>query len=156
MLIGLISDTHNLLRPQVFGAFEGVGHIIHAGDVGDPDILDALRAIAPVTAVWGNTDSWEVVSVLPEIATVELEGLRITVLHGHRLGHPTGDRLAEAYPDTDLVVFGHSHQPEISRRGKTMAVNPGSAGPGRFKLPVTVAIAEITDGSLTARLVELL
>lgn len=142
MKIGLISDTHGLLRPEVFGAFEGVDHILHAGDVGDPDILVALGAVAPVTAVWGNTDGWEIRERVPEIAVVDLGGLRIVVAHGHRWGSPTPERAAAAHPDADLVVFGHSHRAVVRRVGSVLAANPGSAGPVRFGLPVTVARAE--------------
>ena len=155
MRIGLISDTHDLLRPEVFDVFAGVDHIIHAGDVGSPDILVSLRAIAPVTAVVGNTDSWQLANELPQVATVEIGGLNVTVLHGHRLGRPNAERVADTYPDADLVVFGHSHQPEILRRGRTLIVNPGSAGPARFSLPVTLAIVEVGPAGVTAELVQL-
>jgi uncharacterized protein len=156
MLLGLISDTHGLLRPEVLTAFQRVDHIIHAGDVGDPDILMTLRGIAPVTAVWGNTDGWEVASALPEVARVELGGAAVVVVHGQQYGRPTAEKLADAHPDSDLVVFGHSHQPEILRHNGVLAVNPGSAGPARFTLPVTVALATIAEEGITARLVDLL
>ena len=115
MLIGLISDTHGLLRAEVFSAFEKVDHIIHAGDVGDPDILIELEAIAPVTAVWGNVDHGELRGRLPEIARVELAGKSIVVVHGQQFGSPTPARVAGAHPDADLVVFGHSHVPVVER-----------------------------------------
>mgnify|MGYP006144682437 FL=1 len=156
MKIGIISDTHGLLRAQVFQAFEGVEHILHAGDVGDPDILTALEAVAPVTAVWGNVDGWEVRSRVPEVARLELAGVRIAILHGMQLGSPTPQKAAAAHPDAGLVVFGHSHRPVIQQVGPTLAVNPGSAGPRRFKDPVTVAIAEIENGSVQARLIDLI
>jgi putative phosphoesterase len=155
MLVGLISDTHGLLRPEVFAAFEGVGHILHAGDVGDPDILTELATIAPVTAVWGNTDEWDLRARLPAIARIELAGLAVTVLHGHQHGMPTAAALAQAYSDAGLVVFGHSHKPEMYRTGGTLAVNPGSAGPVRFKLPVTVAMARLGEGDVEAELISL-
>jgi uncharacterized protein len=155
MRIGIISDTHGLLRAQVFEVFEGVEHIVHAGDVGNGDILTELEAIAPVTAVWGNVDGWEIRKRVPEVARVELGGVRIVVVHGMQLGSPTPEKAAAAHPDAGLVVFGHSHRPVIRQVGPVLAVNPGSAGPRRFKDPVTVAIAELEDGRATARLVDL-
>ena len=153
MLIGIISDTHGLLRPQVFTAFEGVEHILHAGDVGPPDLLAELEAIAPVTAVWGNTDGFDVRERVPEEAHLELAGVRIVVVHGQQFGSPTPALVAAAYPDAGLVVFGHSHQPVIRRVGEVLAVNPGSAGPRRFRHPVCVALAELEAGRVEARLV---
>lgn len=155
MKIGIISDTHGLLRAQVFEVFEGVEHILHAGDVGDPDILTALEAVAPVTAVWGNVDGWEVRARVPEVARLELAGVPIAILHGMQLGSPTPQKAAAAHPDAGLVVFGHSHRPVIHQVGPTLAVNPGSAGPRRFKDLVTVAIAEIDGGTVRANLIDL-
>ncbi|MBV9773071.1 MAG: metallophosphoesterase family protein [Gemmatimonadetes bacterium] len=155
MKVGIISDTHGLLRPEVFTVFEGVEHILHAGDVGPADLLTELEAIAPVTAVWGNTDGWEARGRVPEVARVELEGVRVTVVHGMQVGSPTPARIAAAYPDAELVVFGHSHRPVIERVGTLLAVNPGSAGRQRFRDPVTVALAELSAGGVSARLVEL-
>lgn len=156
MKIGLISDTHGLLRPEVFERLRGVEHILHAGDVGPADLLTELEAIAPVTAVWGNTDDWDVRDRVPEVATVELAGVRVVVVHGQQFGSPTPAKVAAAHPEAGLVVFGHSHQPVIERVGAALAVNPGSAGPRRFRLPVTVAIAELDGGSVEAHLVPLL
>jgi putative phosphoesterase len=155
MKIGIISDTHGLLRAEVFEAFDGVEHILHAGDVGDPGILDELAAIAPVTAVWGNVDGFDVRKRTTEIAEIELAGARVVVLHGMQLGAPTPEKAAAAHPDATLVVFGHSHKPLIRQVGAVLAVNPGSAGRQRFRDPVTVALAEIVDGSVTAHRVEL-
>jgi uncharacterized protein len=155
LTIGLISDTHGLLRPGVLEIFRNVDHILHAGDVGTEDILVELQAIAPVTAVWGNTDGWEIRDQVPEVARVTLGEIEAVVVHGHRFGSPTPARVAAAHPDADLVVFGHSHVPLIERVGGVLAVNPGSAGPKRFKLPTTVAIAEVSGVQLTARLVQL-
>jgi putative phosphoesterase len=155
MRIGIISDTHGLLRAQVFELFAGVEHILHAGDVGDPDILIALETIAPVTAVWGNVDGRELRGRIPEIARLELGGVAVVVLHGMQLGSPTPDKAAVAHPDAGLVVFGHSHRPQVKQVGPVLAVNPGSAGPRRFKDPVTVALAELQDGRASTRLVEL-
>lgn len=154
MKIGIISDTHGLLRAQVFEAFEGVEHILHAGDVGDPGILVELAAIAPVTAVWGNVDGMGIRARIPEVARLELGGVRIAVVHGMQFGSPTPQKVAAGHPDAGLVVFGHSHRPLIQQVGPTLAVNPGSAGPRRFKDPVTVALAEIEDGTVRARLID--
>lgn len=155
MKIGIISDTHGLLRPQVFDVFQGVEHILHAGDIGNVDILAELEAIAPVTAVWGNADGWEVCGRVPEVAEVELGGVRVAVIHGMQVGSPTPEKIAALHPDAGLVVFGHSHRPLIKRVGATLAVNPGSAGRRRFRDTVTVALAEIDNGSISARLVGL-
>lgn len=155
MRIGIVSDTHGLLRPELFTAFAGVEHILHAGDVGPADLLVELEALAPVTAVWGNTDGWEVRHRVPEVARVELEGVRVVVVHGMQVGSPTPRKVVEAYPDADLVVFGHSHRPVVERVGGVLAVNPGSAGPRRFRDPVTAALAEVAPGALSARLLTL-
>jgi putative phosphoesterase len=155
MKIGIISDTHGLLRAEVFEVFEGVEHILHAGDVGDPGILDELAAIAPVTAVWGNVDGWDVRGRTTEVAEIELAGVRVVVVHGMQLGSPTPERVVAAYPGAALAVFGHSHRPVIQQVGGTLAVNPGSAGRQRFRDPVSVALADIVDGRVTARLVDL-
>jgi putative phosphoesterase len=154
--VGIISDTHGLLRPEVFGAFEGVEHILHAGDVGPADLLDELAAIAPVTAVYGNTDCWEVRQRVPEVARVCLAGANVVVVHGMQFGSPTPAAVAAAFRDAHLVVFGHSHQPVVRRVEGVLAVNPGSAGRRRFRDPVTLAVAEIAGpGEIEARLVEL-
>lgn len=156
MIVGLISDTHGLVRPEVFRAFEGVERILHAGDVGDPDVLIELEAIAPVHAVHGNTDWGELRSRLPERLELDLGGVSVRILHGHQYGSPTAVTVAGGNLDVDLVVFGHSHRPEIERVGEVLAVNPGSAGPARFNLPVTVALAELREGKVEVRVVELL
>ena len=156
MRVGLISDTHGLLRPEIFEVFAGVEHIIHAGDVGPAELLDELAAIAPVTAVWGNTDGWDVRDRVPEVAEVSLGGARVVVLHGMQLGSPSPALAVAAYPEADLIVFGHSHRAVIKRVGRTLAVNPGSAGRPRFRDPVTAAIAQIApDGEVTADLIAL-
>lgn len=156
MLLGLISDTHGLLRPEVFTAFDGVDHILHAGDVGDPDILIELGAIAPVTAVCGNTDDSRIRGQLTEQAELSLDGLSIVVVHGHKLQAAKATVVASAFPAADLVLFGHSHRPEILYQRRRAVVNPGSAGPGRFNLPVTVALAETGGERPIVRLVHLL
>ena len=152
MRVGIISDTHGLLRPEVFDLFAGVDHILHAGDIGSLDLLVELEAIAPVTAVWGNTDPSDVGERLPEIARETIGGVEVVVIHGQQFGSPTPQRVVGRFSDAGLVVFGHSHRPVIERIGGTLAVNPGSAGPRRFRDPVTVAIATIRDGRVEADL----
>jgi putative phosphoesterase len=132
--IGLISDTHGLLRPQALSALEGSELIIHAGDVGDPKILAALKNIAPVFAVRGNVDTQPWARALPETEAVEIDGATIYVLHDvHALDL---DPVAAGF---QMIVSGHSHQPGQAEKGGVLYVNPGSAGPRRFNLPVTVA-----------------
>ncbi len=155
MKVGLISDTHGLLRPEVWDHFADVEHILHAGDVGPLSILTELKTIAPVTAVWGNTDDWNIRGHVPEIAHTEIGGVQVVVLHGHQLGSPTAAKAAAAFPDVGLVLFGHSHRPVIERVGSVLAVNPGSAGPPRFGGPVTLAIADLQNGTVDARLITL-
>jgi putative phosphoesterase len=152
VLVGLISDTHGLLRPEVLDAFAGVDHIFHAGDVGSIDVLDGLRAVAPVTAVRGNVDAG---LDLPDVARCELAGIRILVVHGDRLGSPTPQKVAERYTGADLIVYGHSHRPTLARVGDTVIVNPGSAGRRRFRDPVSVARAELHDREARLALVPL-
>ncbi|HEX4164747.1 MAG TPA: metallophosphoesterase family protein [Bryobacteraceae bacterium] len=138
--LGLISDTHGLLREAALLALQGCELIVHAGDVGARDIVLALERIAPVVAIRGNTDTKGWAAALPETATAELEDARIYVLHSlHDL-----DLDPEA-AGFNLVVSGHSHQPKQEQRGPVLYVNPGSAGPRRFKLPVTIARIELRD-----------
>jgi len=154
--VGLISDTHGLLRPEALAALAGVDHIVHAGDVGDPDFLIELGAIAPVTAVWGNVDGAELRARLPEIARKQIGGISVVVVHGHQFVSPKAAEVARSFPDAHLVVFGHSHRWESTRVGETLAVNPGSAGPPRFTLPVTLAVARIGPGILEVEFIDLL
>jgi uncharacterized protein len=155
MKIGIISDTHGKLRPEVFTHFAGVGHILHAGDIGPSELLVELEAIAPVTAVWGNTDDFAVRSVVPEVASVELGGLRAVVVHGHQLGTPTPAGLAAAYPDSDLIVYGHTHRPVLVQLQDRWVVNPGGAGAPRFGLRPSIALMTIGADGVEAELVEL-
>lgn len=155
MRIGIISDTHGQLRPEVFEHFAGVEHVLHAGDVGPADLLTELEAIAPVTAVWGNTDGWEIRERCREVAELELAGVRIAVLHGHQLGAPTPEKLAARYPNAGLIVFGHSHKAVIRQVGPVLAVNPGSAGPRRFNTSPSLALAGLDQGRVTAQIVAL-
>ena len=133
IFIGVISDTHGLLRPEAIETLRGSEHIIHAGDVGAPEILDALKAIAPVTAVRGNIDKAAWARKLPEEEVVELGGTTIYVVHDLA----ALDLKPEA-AGFNVVIFGHSHKPTQEKRGNVLYFNPGSAGPRRFKLPVSV------------------
>lgn len=155
MLIGIISDTHGRLRPEVFTHFAGVEHILHGGDIGPVDLLTELEAIAPVTAVWGNTDGWDVRDSVPEVARLRLADVDVVVVHGQQFGSPTPEKVVGAYPEAGLVVFGHSHRPAIQQVGSTLAVNPGGAGAARFGLKPTVALAEMGGGGVTARILSL-
>lgn len=158
MRLGIISDTHGLLRPEVFSAFEEVDHILHAGDVGPLELLTELEAIAPVTAVYGNTDGWEVRERLPQVAQVELDGFRIVVTHGDQLGSPTPEKLNAAFPKAEIIVFGHTHRPLLTVVDVVVTVmNPGGAGARRFNLPPSVGIMELEPGiPPRARLIPLL
>lgn len=138
--IGLISDTHGLLRNEVYTAFEAVDEILHAGDVGDPAILTELEVIAPVRAVYGNVDGWELRGQVEETLELERLGHRIALVHGHQWGSPKVRDLAAAYPEFSVVVFGHTHKPTIEKTAGPLVVNPGSAGHRRFRDPTTVAI----------------
>ncbi len=148
-VLGLISDTHGLLRPEALAALEGCERIIHAGDVGAPEILARLRQIAPVVAVRGNVDSGHPGRLLPYTATVDFNGCAIHVIH------ILGDLELPPPAGISAVVYGHSHTPSIEDRDGVLYVNPGSAGPRRFKLPVTVAKMRIDDGRLVAEIVDL-
>jgi len=147
MRIGVISDTHGLLRPEVFDVFARVDHILHAGDVGPASLLDELGAIAPVTAVYGNTDGWALRRRLPQVATLQLDGFTIVVTHGDQLGSPTPEKLQTEFPDAEIIVFGHTHRPVLTLVDVVVTVmNPGGAGRRRFDLPASVGILELEPG----------
>lgn len=147
MRIGVIADTHGLLRPEVFDVFGQVDYILHGGDVGPLALLDELGAIAPVTAVYGNTDSWPVRDRLGQVARVELEGFTIVVTHGDQFGSPTPERLQREFPDAEIIVYGHTHRPLLTLVDTVVTVmNPGGAGPPRFDLPASVGILELEPG----------
>ena len=150
MIVGVISDTHGLLRPQAVAALKGVDHILHAGDVGGQDILDALARIAPVTAIRGNVDTEPWAEGIAEIEVVELGGILIYMLHD--LGRL--DLKPEA-AGMDVVVYGHSHQPKMEEKNGVLYFNPGSAGPRRFKLPVTVGKLVVEAGTVRGEIMEL-
>jgi len=151
LLVGVISDTHGLMRPEALAALAGVAHILHAGDIGGREILDALAAIAPVTAVRGNNDRGPWAEAIPERATVTLGGHPILVLHDRS----ELARDPHAVAGLSAVVTGHSHRPAIERQGGVLYLNPGSAGPRRFSLPVTVARLLIAKERLEGELVPL-
>ena len=151
--IGLISDTHGLLRPDVHDALAGVELILHAGDVGGDAILDELALIAPVRAVAGNTDPLGSPRLEDEL-TLEIGGVRIHVSHGHEVGRPTPARLLERY-EGDVLVYGHTHRQLITRVADRLVVNPGSAGPRRFDLEPSVARLTIAGGAGAVEIVPL-
>jgi len=138
MQLGILSDTHGLLRPEVLPALAGVGHILHAGDIGRSDIVPALAAIAPVTAIRGNVDTQAWAQAFPETIQLTLAGRRILMLHDRKAlaGDPADDGL-------DLVVSGHSHRPGAETLAGVLHLNPGSCGPRRFRLPVTLALLDL-------------
>jgi putative phosphoesterase len=151
--VGLIADTHGLLRPEVHEALAGVSLILHAGDVGGDAILDELSLIAPVMAVAGNTDP----PGHPRLADAierELGGVTIHVSHGHEVGSPHPQRLLQRYA-ADVIVYGHTHRQLITRAEDRLVVNPGAAGPRRFDVQPSVARLTIRDGRADARLVPL-
>jgi hypothetical protein len=153
-LVGLISDTHGLLRPEVFAALAGVELILHAGDVGGAGLLAELGAIAPVLAVYGNTDPPGAPGLAAE-RVVTLGGVRVHVSHGHELGRPAPERLLAAYPQ-DVLVYGHTHRQVVHRAADgRLVVNPGAAGARRFDLVPCVARLTIAGGRAEAELVEL-
>jgi putative phosphoesterase len=150
-MIGVLSDTHGLLRPEAVAALQGVEHILHAGDVGDPAILDSLRAIAPVTAIRGNIDVHGPCGYLPETEVVSLHGHTFYLLHDRQVLD-----LDPAAAGFGAVISGHSHKPLIEWRKGVLYLNPGSAGPRRFTLPISLALLTIREDVLQPQLVTLL
>lgn len=147
--IGVISDTHGLVRPEAVEALRGVDMILHAGDIGNSAVLDALREIAPVVAVRGNNDKGEWAESLPDWEVVEIGAVSIYMLHDLKEIDisPAGT--------FQVVVSGHSHKPAVEERRGVLYVNPGSAGPRRFKLPVSLAHLRVKSPDVTANLIEL-
>ena len=137
MLVGLISDTHGLMRPEALKALSGVEVILHAGDVGQAAVLDALWAIAPVHAVRGNVDGEG--AGLRDSLHLQLDDVRIHLSHGHELGSPTPGALAARY-QADVIVYGHTHRALVTHVGETLVINPGAAGPRRFELKPSVGL----------------
>ena len=150
MRIGLIADTHGLLRPEAIDALRGSDRIVHAGDIGDPGILDALAEIAPLTAIRGNNDTGAWARDLPDAAHVVVDGVAIYIIHDIKTlpaRSPPGP--------VDVIVAGHSHRPRAETRDGVLYVNPGSAGRRRFSLPITVAELRVEQGRFDARIVPL-
>lgn len=149
--IGLISDTHGLLRAEAVQALSGVELIIHAGDIGGPEVIEALRALAPVHAVRGNNDRGRWAGNLPMRLDLRVGGVRVHVLHDIKELRGNEDRRR-----FDVVVSGHSHKPGVVKKDGALLVNPGSAGPRRFKLPVTVGYLITGGGPVRAEILDLL
>ena len=150
ILVGVISDTHGLLRPEAVAALRGADLIIHAGDVGAPEVIDALRKLAPTYAVRGNVDKAHWADALPMTARVAVGGLEFHVLHD--ISELDLDPAAIGYA---AVVYGHSHRPSIEMRERVLFLNPGSAGPRRFKLPISIARVTVSGHQLQPEIVEL-
>jgi len=148
--LGVISDTHGLLRPEAVEALRGCERIVHAGDVGRPEVLAALDAVAPTVAVRGNVDRGEWAERLPETEVVEFEGVQLYVLHD--LEQLDLDPAAASFA---AVISGHSHRPRLEQRDGVTYLNPGAAGPRRFKLPVAVARLRVVGGVVSAEIVNL-
>lgn len=149
--IGVISDTHGLVRPEALAALQGVELIIHGGDIGKPEVLAALSAIAPVYAIRGNNDRGAWADKLPDILNLQINGSRFHVIHNvNELA------IDAAKIGIHAVISGHSHKPSIVRRGAVAFVNPGSAGPRRFKLPVTLVRSALKPSAIAHRLLELI
>lgn len=149
-IIGVISDTHGLLRPEVLQVFSGVSLILHAGDIGSPEVLDGLRALARVVAVRGNNDRDSWAKRIPEVEVVQAAGISIYMLHNVKdmeLNPPTRK--------VHVVISGHSHKPHIEQREGILFLNPGSAGPRRFKLPISIARLIIRNSDVRAELIDL-
>ena len=149
-VVGLISDTHGLVRPQALDALRGVDLVIHAGDIGKPEVVEALMRIAPITVIKGNNDRGAWAKKLPDTTILSVGGVRLFLIHDvHDLDFDPFERGIAA------VISGHSHKPSIIKRDGVLFVNPGSAGPRRFKLPVVVGKLRIADGKLKAVIIEL-
>lgn len=151
--IGLVSDTHGMFRPELFQALDGVELILHAGDVGPDEIIARLEGIAPVQAVYGNTDA-PGRRLLRDAIDIAVDGVRIHVSHGHEVGSPNPERLAAKY-DADVIVYGHTHRQLVARIGDQLIVNPGAAGARRFNLEPSVAVLTIVGGRADVALVPL-
>lgn len=149
--IGVIADTHNLLRPEALAALRDCDRLLHLGDIGKPEILDALRELAPLDVVRGNNDRDAWADDIPETLTLEIGGKRLYLIHD--LKQLPIDPRAEGI---DMVLAGHSHKPLHEVRDGVLYLNPGSAGPRRFKLPISLAILRIGDGRIEAELIDLI
>ncbi len=147
-MVGVISDTHGLLRPEVAAVFDGVDLILHAGDIGDPEVLEKLSTVAPVFAVRGNNDTELWAKDIPETRIVPIGDIRVFMIHDVK-------ELKRSPSNCQAVVAGHSHRPVIEKREGLLFLNPGSAGPRRFKLPICVARLTVRGSAITAKLIEL-
>ena len=152
-VIGLISDTHGLVRPDVHTALRGVELIFHAGDVGGDDILAELETIAPVRAVYGNTDP-PGHPLLQQSVDTEIDGVRVHVSHGHEVGSPTPAKLLARYA-ADVIVFGHTHRQLVVQAENRWVVNPGAAGPRRFDLVASVGRMTVSNGAVAIEIIDL-
>ena len=150
VIVGIISDTHGLLRPEAIMALDGAERIVHAGDIGSPAILDRLAEIAPVVAVRGNNDRATWAASLPDVVVTDIAGARVCVVHD--LEELRVDPVQEGI---DIIVSGHSHRPGIARRGHVIFLNPGSAGPRRFTLPIALARLRLDPTGPRAEIIEL-
>jgi putative phosphoesterase len=150
MIVGVISDTHGLLRPQALELLRGSGHIIHAGDIGAPEIVPALEQVAPVTAIRGNIDKQDWARRFPETEVVEFAGLHIYIIHDAQALD-----LNPKAAGFGAVISGHSHRPHQQLKDGVLYFNPGSAGPRRFKLPVTLGRLEIAQGSVKGEILNI-
>jgi len=149
-ILGVISDTHGLLRPEVLQVFTGVNLILHAGDIGSSEVLDGLRTLAPVVAVRGNNDRDSWAKQIPEVEVVQAGDITIYMLHNEK------DLNFNPPPEkVHVVISGHSHRPHIEQRGGILFLNPGSAGPRRFNLPISVSRLIIRNSNVRGELIEL-
>jgi uncharacterized protein len=147
MKLGIVSDTHGLVRPALMDAFDGVDEILHTGDVGDEEVLAILETLAPVRAVRGNVDGPD----LPESLQLEIAGRTFVMAHGHLFEAKNRHRhLARAFPNANFILYGHTHVPVLEVVAGITIINPGSAGSKRFKLPVTCGILELPENDLLA------
>jgi putative phosphoesterase len=150
VIIGVISDTHGLLRPQALACLQGCDYILHAGDIGSPDIVPALQEIAPVYAIRGNVDIEPWARKIPTTLEVSLNGFRFFLIHNR--AELKSKMLS---PETDAVIHGHSHQPRIETRAGVLFFNPGSAGPRRFKLPISIGRIVVSRTTLSPELIQI-
>jgi len=148
-VVGVISDTHGLLRPELPLVFKGVSLILHAGDIGSPDVLESLKTLAPVIAVRGNNDTGDWARQIPEVQMVRAGAVSIYMLHDVK------EMKLKPSSDIQVVISGHSHRPSVERREGVLFLNPGSAGPRRFKLPISAARLIIQGSALSTEFVEL-
>ena len=148
--VGLISDTHGLMRPEALAALKGSELILHAGDIGNLEVLDALKHIAPVLAIRGNNDREPWAKGIADVLDLQINGIKLRVIHN--VNEIVGDPMQG---ELNAVISGHSHKPSVSHHGEILFVNPGSAGPRRFKLPISVARIDLAKRNFSAAIVEL-